>query len=231
MRLVVCIFLCTAYIMAEEISIENNKALNIPLIPTSCLVIQPKVVSSKKIKVKKTISNLDILEGDISPHLKVTQPIVEGVLELEDEYYMKVRSVDMNDSRLPALTLDLAQKHMKAKEYLIAEFYVKLYIRDYAFGEALDRAWYIGTKSLFMQFKKSQSQEGLFTKIVASSRYFANTFLQSKYRKEVASMLKASIGIAKQRNEEIAAYYEKAGKKKAAAYYREKNKQFERGGY
>jgi len=214
------LLVCMTYVGAVEVTDVNSTQQ----------VVKNIEQTSKKSSQKYT-SNLDLLNEDIPQRVHVKNPDPQNTLALEDEHYLQICREDMNDTRLPELTLELAQKHMDAKEYLIAEFYVKLYIRDYAFGKALNKAWYIRIKSLFMQFQKSQSQEGLLKQIVAASRYFSTHFLQSNYREEVASILKASIGIAKERNEEIASYYESAGKKKAAAYYREKNKYLEAGGY
>jgi hypothetical protein len=215
------LLVCMTYVGAVEVTDANS---------TRKQVVKNIEQSSKEPSQKHT-SNLDLLNEDVPQRVSVKNSDSQNTLELEDERYLQIRGEDMNDTRLPELTLELAQKHMDAKEYLIAEFYVKLYIRDYAFGKALDKAWYIRIKSLFMQFQKSQSQEGLLKQIVAASRYFNMHFLQSTFQKKVASMLKTSIDIAKERNEEIAAYYESAGKKKAAAYYREKNKYLEAGGY
>jgi protoheme ferro-lyase len=56
------------------------------------------------------------------------------------------------------------------------------------------------------------------------SKVFLGQFTRSTYRVEIKNMRKESQKIIKARNEEIAQAYERMGKKKAAEYYRHKNK-------
>jgi len=167
-------------------------------------------------------SNLDILND--TPHEKsYHQEVSKTALELEDEKFISMRRQNSHHKSLPQFTLDLAQKHIEAQEYILAQYYVKVYLRDYRSYGQLDKAWFLGLQSLFLKFKVSESQESLLDEILRVGHNFQNTFPKSTYIKELDTILNQSTMIEYNRNEEIAAYYEKIAKPKAAALYRAKN--------
>jgi len=176
------------------------------------------VLSAENHKVK---SNLDILndENEIDFVVKKTKT----ALELEDDYYRQLSQINVKNIRLPALTLSLAQKHIDAQEYLMAQYYVKIYLRDYSLSGHMDKAWYLGLKSLFMKFKTSESQKGFLKEITKISQGFSRNFPQSKYREDALKILDEARIIQYNRNEDIANYYKQIGKTKAAKLYHDKN--------
>jgi len=167
-------------------------------------------------------SNLEILndtdENDMSYKAKP-----KSKLDLEDENYRHIRQRNFEDKILPTLTLTLAEKHIEAQEYLVAQYYVKIYLRDYSIYGHLDKAWFLGLKSLFMQFKTSESQKDFLKEITRISQGFPQNFPQSTYTEEALKILKEARIIQYNRNEAIANYYEKIGKTKAAQLYHAKN--------
>ena len=145
-------------------------------------------------------------------------------LELADKKYLEFRGMHPESSRLPALMLKLSRAHMEAKEYLLARYYAEAYIKDYSSGRRVDQAWFLRIKSLFLRFQSNSSAQVLADHLKEEGSAFVSGFPRSKYRSDVKKMLKESQKIIRARNEEIAKSYERMGKKKAAAYYRDKNK-------
>jgi hypothetical protein len=167
-------------------------------------------------------SHLDIL-NDVADEESTYTHRPKTALELDDDKFVAIRRRNSENKILPQFTLDLAQKHIDAQEYILAQYYVKVYLRDYSVYGNLDKAWFLGIESLFLKFKISESQESLLNEILRVGHDFQNTFHESTYRKKVDTILNQSMMIEYDRNEEIAVYYTKMGKPKAAALYRTKN--------
>ncbi len=167
-------------------------------------------------------SNLDIL-NDVSNQDTSAIKKEKTALDLEDEKFASLQSSHSDDKTLPQRTLILAQKHIDAKEYILSQYYVKEYLRNYSADGQLDKAWFLGIQSLFLKFKISESQEALFKEILRVGHDFENTFSESIYKKEVHTILNQAILLEYNRNNDIANYYDKIGKPKAAAFYRAKN--------
>ena len=168
--------------------------------------------------VQLTKSNLDILDEDTKDKKKP-----KTQLELADEKFLSIRQRNSEDKVLPSYTLELAQKHINVQEYILAQYYVKVYLRDYSAYGHLDKAWFLGIESLFLKLKISESQDNGVEEILKLCDSFAYEFPKSIYTKEVKNIENQSILIEYDRNNDIANYYEKIGKTKAAAFYRSKN--------
>jgi len=179
-------------------------------------------MASEAITNNKAKLNLEILNNpDEDTMFYQNKP--KSKLDLEDEKYIRIRQRNLKDKILPNLTLELAQKHIEIQEYLVAQYYIKIYLQEYSFSDHLDKAWYLGLKSLFMKFKISESQKDFLKEITRISKGFSENFPRSKYTKEALKMLNEARIIQYNRNEEIANYYEKIGKIKAAKLYHSKN--------
>jgi len=159
-----------------------------------------------------------------SDKVTINAAIQSKQLELADKKYLTFRGQHPESDRLPTLMLTLSKAHMKAKEYLLARYYAEAYIRDYPSGKRVDQAWFLRIKSLFLRFKSNDSSEVLADKLKEESQVFLSYFTRSTYRANIKKMRKESQKIIRARNEEIAQAYERMGKKKAAKYYRNKNK-------
>jgi len=169
--------------------------------------------------VKSNLSILNDTSNEDTPYKKKPKT----ALELEDEKFLSIRRRNIDDRVLPAYTLELAQKHIDSQEYILAQYYVKVYLRDYSDYGNLDKAWFLGIESLFLKLKLSESQKDGLDEILKLCDSFAYEFPKSTYIKEVKNIQNQSILIEYDRNNNIANYYEKIGKTKAAAFYRAKN--------
>jgi outer membrane protein assembly factor BamD len=171
-------------------------------------------------------SNLDILNDEPSEaYSKPQKP--KTALELEDEKFVSIRRRNSEDAILPEFTLELAEKHLNQEEYVLAQYYVKVYLRDYRSDGQLERAWLLGLLSLFEKLKLTESQDTLLQEILRVGSNFENTFPKSPYLKHIKKIVDESIRIEYKRNNDIANYYEKIGKPQSAAFYRAKNTPYE----
>ena len=163
-------------------------------------------------------------ERKIKKSLTIETAIKHKDMEAADKLYLAYRGKHPESNKLPSYMLKLSKAHMKKKEYLLARYYAEAYITDYPSGRRVDQAWFLRVKSLFLRFKDNSSSQSLADQLREESKLFLDQFTRSKYRVEIKKMRKESQEIIKARNEEIAQAYERMGKKKAAEYYRNKNK-------
>jgi len=160
----------------------------------------------------------------VSSKKSIESAIADKDLVLADDRYLAYRGEHPESKRLPGYMLKLSKAHMDIGEYLLARYYAESYITDYPSGKRIDEAWFLRIKSLFLRFKEVDPSQPLADQLREESKAFLDYFTHSTYRTEIKKMLEVSQQIIQKKNEEIAAAYERMGKKKAAAYYRNKNK-------
>ncbi len=175
----------------------------------------PQEAPKPKIKKVKNQKNIFILD----------KAIQEKRLEEADSLYLSYRGEHPESKQLPGYMLKLSKAHMEIGEYLLARYYAESYISDYPSGKRIDEAWFLRIKSLFLRFKEIDHSQTLADQLREESKAFLAYFTHSSYRTEIKKMLEVSQQIIQEKNEEIAAAYERMGKKKAADYYRNKNKE------
>ncbi len=144
--------------------------------------------------------------------------------ESADNKYIAFRSAHPDSKHLPSMILRLSQTHLKAKEYLLSDYYAKSFLSEYSYDKHVPEAFYLHIKSIYMRFKENGSSEELANQIKNNSKEFVSNFPKSKYLSKVIQIEKDSRKVIANRNEEIAKTYDTLGNKKAAEYYRSKNK-------
>jgi len=154
----------------------------------------------------------------------MNEAISQHELEYADNLYLDYRGAHPDSDKLPSMMLKLAQAHITQKEYLLARYYAEAYITDYSDGKRVDQAWFLRLKALFLRAISKGSAETLVEQFQEEAAVFIANPAYRKYHAKARAMLKRSQNIQYQRNEVLALYYEKHGKKKAAAFYRDKNK-------
>jgi len=176
---------------------------------------------------QKTVP-LDTLVGkkrtNVTRKLGMNEAISQHELEYADNLYLEYRGAHPDSDKLPSIMLKLSQAHMDQKEYLLARYYAEAYIRDYPEGRRVDQAWFLRLKALFLRAVSKGSSETLIGQFQEEAAAFIATPAYRKYHSKVRVMRKKSQKIQYRRNEALALYYEKRGKKKAAAFYRSRNK-------
>ena len=159
----------------------------------------------------KTVENLSSI-----PSL-----IRAGKLVQADEAYATWRAAHDDTLQVPRTIVALAKAHMEAGEYLLARFYLNEYRRDFPSGKERDRIEYLGVRTLFLQYRQSKDDRFV-APFTSQGKAFKGMFPHSKYRTKVQSLIVKMRQLKNAHYRELAAYYEKRGKPKAAAFYREK---------
>lgn len=161
---------------------------------------------------------------NVTKKLTMNEAISQHELEYADNLYLDYRGAHPDSDKLPSMMLKLAQAHITQKEYLLARYYAEVYITDYSDGKRVDQAWFLRLKALFLRAISKGSAETLIEQFQEEAAAFIANPAYRKYHAKARAILKRSQNIQYQRNEVLALYYEKHGKKKAAAFYRDKNK-------
>ena len=156
--------------------------------------------------------------------LNMNEAIKQHKLAYADNLYLEYRGEHPDSRKIPAMMLKLSKAHIKDKEYLLARYYAETYITDYPDGKNVDQAWFLRLKALFLRFRSPGSVDSLGEQFEEEAVAFISDPFYRKYHAKVREMLKEAKKIQYQRNEALALYYEKLGKPKAAAFYRQKNK-------
>jgi outer membrane protein assembly factor BamD len=148
-------------------------------------------------------------------------PLNASTTKVEDEAYVTFRNTHENSPKIPGMIVRLAKRHIAAKEYLLARFYCDEYRRDYPSGPKRDEIEYLRVKAGILH-AEAQQDDRMMQQAEAEAKQFLSIFRRSPYRKKVQALLTDMRTRQNARYEELAKYYEKKGKPKAAAFYREK---------
>ena len=165
-------------------------------------------VQHPAVKSTKTLSSIPLL-------------IRAGKLAQADEAYATWRAAHEDTPQVPRTIITLAKAHMEASEYLLTRFYLNEYRRDFPSGKERDRIEYLGVRTLFLQYRQSKDDRFI-APFTAQGKAFKRMFPHSKYRTKVQSLIVKMRQLKNAHYRELAAYYEKKGKPKAAAFYRGK---------
>jgi len=152
---------------------------------------------------------------------EIKAQIAAGHLTRADEVYAAWRTEHEDVSQVPRTIVALTKAHMEADEYLLARFYLNEYRRDFPSGKAREKIEYLGVRMLFLQYRKTRDDR-LIDSFKAQAKAFKGMFPRSSYRAKIHSF---SVKICQMQNahyRELAEYYARRGKPKAAAFYREK---------
>jgi outer membrane protein assembly factor BamD len=140
---------------------------------------------------------------------------------LSDDAYVAYRNTHENSPKIPKMILALIRMHMEKKEYLLARFYCDEYRRDYPSGKHRIKVEYLRAKALFFRYEQ-QHDERLADQARAEGRAFVSQYPRSKYRIQMEGLLRELQVRQNARYEQLAQYYEKRGKPKAAKIYRDR---------
>jgi outer membrane protein assembly factor BamD len=154
----------------------------------------------------------------------VVKEIASSSLEKADNYYISLRSEHMRSPLLPAATMELAQAHMENHAYIMADYYLDEYLKKYASGDRVEQAKFLKIKAAFLGIKDINKDQKLMMDTLGEVDKFVKAYPESSYLSMVQT-IKVRLNMAQYMlNENIANLYGRLGKDKAAAIYREKNK-------
>jgi len=156
---------------------------------------------------------------------KIATSIGNSNLDKADEYYLSLKSEHIRTPLLPASIMMLAQAHMQAEEYLLANFYFDEYNKRFATSDGREYADYMKIKSAFLGITDVNKDQKLMMDTVNSARKFLFRHPNSVYEPLVNTILVRLHMSQYLLNENIAGLYNRIGKDEAAKIYRTKNKQ------
>jgi outer membrane protein assembly factor BamD len=153
----------------------------------------------------------------------IVKEVASSNLEKADNFYISLRSEHMRSPLLAEATMELAQAHMEDHAYIMADYYLDEYLKKYASGERIEQAKFLKIKAAFLGIKDINKDQKLMIDTLEEVDTFVKSYPKSSYL-PVVQTIKVRLNMAKYMlNENIASLYNRLGKDKAVAVYRDKN--------
>lgn len=154
---------------------------------------------------------------------KIASNISRGSLDKADSYYISLKSEHMRSPLMPTAVMMLAHAHMNEEEYLLANYYLDEYNKRYGETQSREYTDFLKLQASFLGVKDVYKDQ----KLIMDSIERANTYIArypgSAYAPLVNTILIRLYMSQYLLNENIAALYDRTGKKGAAKIYRAKN--------
>jgi outer membrane protein assembly factor BamD len=156
---------------------------------------------------------------------KIVESIVQTELEKADEYFISLRSEHVSSPLLPTAIMMLAHAHMDENEYLLANYYFDEYNKRFATSDELEYSDFMKLKSAFFGIVDVNKDQKLILDTAENSTKFTARYPGSVY-KPLNDTISVRLNMSQYLlNENVAALYDRTGKKEAAKIYRQKNSQ------
>jgi len=155
---------------------------------------------------------------------KIASSITNNNLDKADTYYISLKSEHAHSPLMPIAVMLLAQAHIDAEEYLLANYYLDEYNKRY--GESGSREYidFMKLKASFLAIKDVYKDQKLIMDSISEAQTYIDRYPGSEYAPLVNTMLVRLSMSQYLLNENIAALYERIGKPEAAKIYRAKNR-------
>ncbi len=165
-------------------------------------------------------------KSDIYWYQKMIHYISVGDLDKADDYFTSLQSEHFASPLLREATLIMAQAHMDEEEYLLAKYYLDEFIKRFGDERNVQFAKFLKIKASFLAFKNINRDQKLLQETIEEARKYKREYPNSEYIPMVET-IETKLAMAQYvLNNEIAALYERRGKKDAAKFYRSKNRDF-----
>ena len=153
----------------------------------------------------------------------IADAIIKEDLDKADELYLSLKSRYANSLLLEDATRMLLIAHMQKQEYLLANFYATELQKRFENDQNSDEFAFLKLKAHFMGIKETNKDQKLITQTVAMADTFKQHHSDSAFVPLADTLYLKLLMTRFLLNENIAALYDRIGKTKAAAIYREKN--------
>ena len=172
-------------------------------------------------------SNKDAVNEYDKPALywynQVVKEIASSNLDKADNYYISLKSEHTRSPLLPTATMLLAQAHLEDQAYIMADYYLDVYLKKYAKGTKIEQAKFLKIKAAFLGIKDINKEQRLMLDTLTNVDKFVKRYPHSIYI-PVVDTIKVRLHMAQYMlNENISSLYARLGKEKAAKFYKEKN--------
>jgi len=172
-------------------------------------------------------SSKDAVNEYDKPALYWYQNIVKEVassnLDKADNYYISLRSEHSRSPLLPTASMLLANAHMEDQAYIMSDYYLDEYLKKYAKGSKREQAKFLKIKAAFLGIKDINKDQKLMLDALKDADKFVKAYPKSIYL-PVVETIKVRLHMTQYMlNENISSLYNRLGKEKAAAIYKDKN--------
>ena len=153
---------------------------------------------------------------------KMVNAVATVSLEKADGYFSSLQSEHIGSPLLPEATMIMAQAHMQAHQYMLAEHFLDEYIRRFASSKQREFASYLKIKAKFMALANPRRDQTLINDALEEGKTFKANYSNSIYTPSVNTIMARFYFARANLNKTITSLYGRLDKPKAQAYYAEK---------
>jgi outer membrane protein assembly factor BamD len=154
---------------------------------------------------------------------KIVKDAGRGNLDGAGGYYTSLQGEHIRSPLLGEAMLIMANAHMKAEEYLLANYYYDEYIKRFGTKETIPYIKFLKLKANYYGLKNPKRDQKLILDTKESSGTFAQLHPDSVYEPFAQAINTNIVATEDRMNADIAALYEKIDKPEGAEFYRAKN--------
>ena len=155
---------------------------------------------------------------------KIGESITKHNMDKADAYYISLKSEHMRSPLMPTAMMMLANAHMLEEEYLLANYYLDEYNKRYGEESTREYTDFMKLKASFLGVKDVYKDQKLIMDSINNANKYIMRYPGSEYAPLVNTILIRLHMSQYLLNENIAALYDRTGKKEAGKIYRAKNK-------
>ncbi len=153
---------------------------------------------------------------------KMIDAVANVSLEKADGYFSSLQSEHIGSPLLREATMIMAQAHMEAGEYVLAEHFLDEYIRRFASPKEREFASFLKMRAKFMALPNPRRDQTLINDALKEGESFKQTYYGSYYLPAVDTMLVKLYLARANLNKTISSLYGRIDKPKAQAFYAQK---------
>lgn len=153
---------------------------------------------------------------------KMIDAVANASLEKADGYFSSLQSEHIGSPLLGEATMIMAQAHMEAGEYLLAEHFLDEYIRRFASPQEREFASFLKMRAKFMALPNPRRDQTLINDALKEGEAFKQSYSRSYYLPAVDTMLVKLYLARANLNQTIAGLYGRIDKPKAQTFYAQK---------
>ena len=154
-------------------------------------------------------------------YAKIVESVSQANVDKADGYYASLQGEHISSPLLPEATMILAVAHMHFEEYLLSEHFLNEYVKRYANENEKEFAEFLKIKAKYMALPNPRRDQVLINEAIAEAQSFKQNYPHSMYYTLVDTMGTNLYMAEAALNESIASLYDRVGKPKSAAYYRD----------
>ena len=154
---------------------------------------------------------------------KIGTSISQGKMDRADAYYISLRSEHMRSPLMPTAMMMLAHAHMDNEKYLLSTYYLDEFNKRYRASNNREYTDYMKLQAAFLGIRDVYKDQKLIIDSISKANTYVERYPDSDYSPLVNTILIRLRMSQYLLNENIAALYDRTGKKDAAKIYRKKN--------